>query len=1173
MGRINSTLSNGFFKRGLFFLLLIFVNLCSFADSYSQLISSNAGKVTLRKALNIISTQGNVEFFYSDDDIDLNQIVEVKFDHTTISDALNTLLGSTYLTERVKNDVILIKKRTQFMAQSQQIQNNITGIVYDENGQALGGATVSVRGTGIRVSTDEDGRFSLPAEHQGRMATVSFLGYATQDVLLQAGRALIVNLTLDVAAMNEIVVTGYQATEKRKSTGAIAQVDMGQIVELSQPTVDRILQGRVPGVSVVMPSGEVGAVPNIKIRGTSTLTGNTQPLWVLDGVILEEPVPVSPAEFNNPDLINRIGNAIAGINPEDIENINVLKDASATAIYGVKAAGGVVVLTTKKGISGKPMVNFRTSLGLTQRPTYERFNMMDSKERIELENYYFNRGATYYNADVTPQSVGLGGAYARYKSRELSTWEDFQQAVRNAQSINTDWFDVLFRHAISTDNVLNVSGGGERATYYASASYMDQQGVDIQTDNKRFTGLIKVNTTVTDRLNAEFLLQGSNGVRSSYPYSLVPSGISTFSRPTPRPFDYAINTSRTFSPYDEAGNYLFYKGHNDFYLLNILHEYENSNQVTDTYTYSGRVSLDYTFSEKLKLFAIANYSKTASLNETYYTESTNQVAGIRQSEFGIDPPSYSPLPIGGVIFSKSDFQDYRMGRLSLEYKPIANTDHDLELFAGGEYRANAYRGDNTIGWGYLHGRGRTLVSGSGEDGAANVAPYLYITDYGRKYASYFGVGRYTFKDRYTVSLNIRSDGSNLFGSNPKYRWQPAWSVSGRWNLHEEPAFNPSGALNMLSIRGSYGIQGFTNEQSTPQIIASFLPPAYWSGLNLLAIEQPANPNLRWEKTFNSNLGVDFVMFRGRLNGALDIYRRRSKDLITNTRISEINGFSYLPINFADVTNQGIELGLNGMYISRENFKWGGAVNFSYNVNEVTKVNLEPNVERLLSAHPYKPDAAIVGKPLNSLYSVRFAEIGANGNARFHTHDGDTTSAAIGLSFVLEDLVYSGPLEAPFTGGLSNFFTYGDFTLDFLFTYGIGNRLRMQNVVRSRMFSPDQNVDKELLNSWKASGDEHSTSIPHLLDQIGSNTHKDYWNRSDIRVLNGDYLRLKSLTLRYQIPSTVLAFSKLQRAFVQLEGSNLWLLADSRLKGYDPETIGYQSLPMMRSFQLSVNVSF
>lgn len=1171
---IKPTLSYSILKRSLFFHLLILMNLCSFADSYSQRISSQVGQVTLKRALDIISTQGGVDLFYSDTELNLDRIVNVRFKQATVAEALNTLLGDGYTVDQVKNNVILIKRKgPAAIAEHGSQEETIHVRVVDENGEPLSGATVTIRGTGIRLSSDENGRFTVPAIHQGKVATVSYLGYQTATVTLQTGRELSVRLTSDIAAMNEIVVTGYQETEKRRSTGAIAQVDMSDINELSQPTVDRMLQGRVPGVNVVLGSGEVGAVPNIKIRGTSTLTGNTQPLWVLDGVILEEPVPVSPAEFNNPDLINRIGNAIAGINPEDIASINVLKDASATAIYGVKAAGGVVVLTTKKGVSGKPVINFRTGLEIAQRPTYRRFNVMNSKERIDLENYYFNRGTTYYNADVTPESVGLGGAYARYKSRELETWEEFQQEVRKAQTMNTDWFDILFRNGVSTHNSLNVSGGGDRATYYASASYMDQQGVDIQTDNKRFTGLIKVNTAVTDRLNAEFFLQGSNGVRSSYPYSLVPQGISSFSRSTPRPFDYAINTSRTFSPYDDAGDYLFYKGHDDFYLFNILHEYENSNQVTDSYTYSGRASLDYTFSEKFKAFAIVNYSKTASLNETYYTESTNQVAGIRQSEFGIDPPGYSPLPIGGVIFSKTDFQDYRMGRLSLEYRPVSTADHDVELFAGGEYRANSYRGDNTIGWGYLHGRGRTLVSGSGEDGAANVAPYLYITDYGRKYASYFGVGRYTYQDRYTVSLNIRSDGSNLFGSNPKYRWQPAWSVSGRWNLHEESFMDATRSLNLLSIRGSYGIQGFTNEQSTPQIIASFLPPAYWSGLNQLAIEQPANPNLRWEKTYSSNLGIDFVLFRGRLNGALDIYHRKSKDLITNTRISEVNGFSYLPINFADVTNQGIEIGLNGTYVARENFKWGGAINFSHNVNEVQKVNLEPNVQRLLASSPYKPDAAIVGRPLNALYSVRFAEIGANGNARFHRHNGDTTSAATGLSFELEDLVYSGPLEAPLTGGWSNFFTYGDFTLDFLFTYGLGNSLRMQEVVRSRMFSPDQNVDKELLDSWRDSGDENQTTIPHLMDQIGTNTHKDYWNRSDIRVMRGDYLRLKNLTVRYQLPQSTLAFTKLQGAFIQVEGNNLWLLADSRLKGFDPETIGFQSLPIMRSFLLSLNISF
>lgn len=1151
-------------------------------------VSISLNDVSMASVLKEISNQTGTRFLYQNELLEREGKVSIQVENLNVDKTIEELLNRSKFTWTVIDSVYILSPADDLMEKApsspgaanidineskKQQEVEITGIVIDVNNNPLPGATVIEKGTQNGVATDGDGRFSISVNSYSAVLQVSFIGYQMVEVEVDDREFFSIQLKDDISQLDEVVVTGYNTIEKRKLTSAVSMLKGSDLVSTGEQSIDKLLQGQVAGMSVINSSGEVGGVPVVKIRGTSTLTGNSSPLWVVDGVALENPVPLTPAELNTPDVVNRIGNALTGINPEDIESINVLKDASATAIYGVAAAGGVVVIETKKGHKGTPVVNFNSSTSVSLPPNYQKFNLMNSKERVDIEKYYMEQGFQYYNADGNIHSVGLTGAYARYKNRDILTWSDFENEVRNAQTYNTDWFDILFRHGFSTNSNLNISGGSEKTTYYASVSLLDQTGTDVLTDNNKYTGSIKLNFELAQSVNLELYLSGYSNRRSSYPYSQVPSGISNFTRPTPRPFDYATNTSRTFPLTNTDGSNYFYRGHSDFYLFNIMNEYENSNQATTTNGTISRVSLDVDFTDKLKLFGVLNYTASSVQNETYYKENTNQVAGIRQSEFGAPAPEYSNLPNGGVIFSNNDFQNYYMGRLALEYKPISTNLHQLQFYAGGEYRENNYRGDNTIGWGYLHDRGRSIVTSPNIGEELSGAPYLRISDYARKYASYYGVASYTYKNRYTLNGNVRFDGSNLFGSNPKYRWEPAWSVSGRWNIIEEAFMENVASISNLGFRASYGLQGSANEQSTPQIVSSFLNPAYWSGLNLLTISQPANPDLRWEKTYNTNIGLDVGLLNNRILAAVDLYRRIGKDLITNTRISEVNGFSYLPINFADVKNQGIELGLTTTNISNNAFGWSTTINFAYNQNEVTKVNLEPNVSRMLSSFPYKPDAAIEGRPLNSLYSVDYLELGEGGVARFLLANGDTTSAKRDLDFSVEDLVYNGPIEAPITGGISNLFTYNNFRLTVFFTYGMGNYMRKPEILQSWMYSPDQNLSNELNDAWREPGDEAYTDIPHINNETGANNHKYYWNKSDLRVIKGDYLRLKNVTLQYYLPKNFLSKLNVTNAFVQIEANNLWLLADKGLNGYDPETFVYQSLPVPRSFLLGLNVTF
>ena len=1129
--------------------------------------------ISVDEVFEIIKAQTPYRFIYRSDLFKNFPKVAVKKGTVEANTLLERSLSSGNFNFELRDDnsIIIIDKSSDYI--QQQI---ISGKVTDKSGAPLPGVNVIVKGTKKGTATDFDGNYVIPAS-VGQILSFSYVGFITQEITVENSSEgkNIMNITMEesVDALDNIIITGYNNVIKKKMTGSVSEIDTKDVPPI-ETKIDELLQGRVPGLSVINTSGAVGAVPVVKIRGTSTLTGNSSPLWVVDGVALEDPVPLTPAELNTPDVVNRIGNALSGINPQDIESITVLKDASATAIYGVRAAGGVIVLTTKKGKVGKPVVNFSLSSSLAMRPSYDDFNLMNSKERIGIEQYYFDSGFQYYNSDANINSVGLAGAYARYKNRDLATWEDFQSAVRDAQTYNTDWFDILFRDAISTNANFNVSGGGNKVNYYASLGMVDQNGTDKFTDNKRYTASIKLNTQLSDDFNLELYLSSYRTDRSSYARSLVPSGISNFTRTTPQPFDYAINTSRTFPVNNPDGSPYMYRGHNDFYLFNILNEYENSSQDMVTNGTSARVSINTDITDNFTAFGVFNYTQSSQLNETYYKENTNQVAGIRRSNFGEPAPIDSNLPSGGVIFSNSNFQDYYTGRIALEYTPIDNEVNFFQLYGGGEYRVNNYRGDNTTGWGYLRDRGQ-IVSPSPEIGDELAGtPYLIITDYTTKSASYFGVATYSYLERYVLNLNIRYDGSNLFGSNPEYRWKPAWSVSGRWNIMEEN-FMEGGIFNNLSIRGSYGLQGSINLQSTPQIIASFQPPAYWSDLNLLNINSPANPDLRWEKTYNTNLGFDFALWNSKIYGAVDLYYRKSEDLITDTRISEVNGFSTLPINFADVSNKGIEFGITSKNIRnpKPDFNWSTTVNFAYNKNEVLKVNTDPIVARMLSPFPYKPDAAVVGKPLNALYSVAFHDLGENGVAHFQKADGEITDAVRDLEFHPEDLVYNGPIEAPYQGGITNLFEYRGFQLSTLFTYGFGNYFRKQEILEPWMYSPDQNLSKELLNSWRIPGNEESTNIPYLRNEIGANTHKYYWNKSDIRVVKGDYLRLSNVTLKYYLSDSLLKHIGFSNAFLQLEGNNLSLFADDDLDGYDPETFPYHSLPIPTSFLLGFNVTF
>jgi TonB-linked SusC/RagA family outer membrane protein len=692
-----------------------------------NLISIHYKNTPLITVFKDIESKTDLHFIYSKDDAESeSQRVSLHKRSATVSQILQAVANQTGVRFQQSDNNISVRFPDRVALGSKLKQTGtVEGTVTDaKTDEPLIGANVFIKERSQGAATDKNGHYKIDDIEVGEDTLVaSYVGYKKQkkQIKTTANKVITVNFKLVPMAgqLGKMVVTGFgRKINSRKLTSDVTTLSENDLGSETQGSIDKMLQGKVPGLTVVKSSGAVGSVPKVTIRGISTLTGSSQPLWVLDGVVLQDPVPLSPAEINSPNAVNRIGNAISGINPSDIKSITVLKDASATAIYGVKAANGVIVITTKSGKRGEGLkINFQSTEQFTQRPSYSRYNMMNSKQRINIAQYYFNSPLEYYNADANINSVGLAGAYARYKNRELNTWADFEQAVRKAQTYNTDWFNILFRNSVGTYNNINFSGGTNKTTYFASLSVANQPGSNIETRNNRYTGLVKIHLYLTNNFNMKLQLSGYKRRRSSFPRSLVPGDISNFARTTPKPFQYALNTSRTFPAKNAKGQYYMYRGHDDFYLFNILNEYNNSNQTTKSYNLRSLLTLNWDILNNLSLRGVLNYSNNQTHRVDYYKANTNQVAGIRRSNFGEPVPQLSVLPRGGIIFDKGDFQNYYLMRLSLKYLPLDTRNHHIKLFGGGQYRQTNYRNDNTTGWGYLHDRGKIIST------SENIANY------------------------------------------------------------------------------------------------------------------------------------------------------------------------------------------------------------------------------------------------------------------------------------------------------------------------------------------------------------------------------------------------------------------------------------------------------------------
>jgi TonB-linked SusC/RagA family outer membrane protein len=1077
--------------------------------------------------------------------------------------------------------------------------------VQESNGstpEGMPGITIQEKGSSKGTATDLDGNFQLTVK-KNSIIVISMIGYKSQEVNVNGRSSIDVVLQEDVGTLDEVVVTGYQTIDRKLFTGSAALLKGDDAKREGITDVSRMLEGRVAGVSVQNVSGTFGAAPKIRVRGATSITGDNKPLWVVDGVPLEDVVNVSNEQLSTGDPSTLIGSSVAGLNPDDIESFQILKDASATAMYGARAMNGVIVITTKRGKIGKPMVSYTGNYSTYLKPSYRNFDIMNSSDQmsvyLEMERKgWLNHSDVSRNQDggVFTKMYDLINTYDERTGQFglQNTPQARSEFLRRYAGANTDWFDVLFRNSFMQEHSLSISSGTDKSQLYFSTSYLQDDGWSVADNVRRFTGNARANFKISDKINFGLISQGS--IREQQ----APGTIGRIANPVTgafdrdfdiNPFSYAINTSRTLTAFDDKGNREFFR--RNFAPFNILNELENNNLDLSMIDLKLQSDLSYQILKNLKysFLGAVRYAKTNT--EHKVRENSNMALAYRAAGDATieernkflyrdpDNPEAQPvvvLPYGGFYNTNDDNLVSYTFRNSLEWDKTFNNIHTIHVFASQELRSANRQNRSFNGVGYQYDKGgvpyidyRIIKQ--------NIESNFNYFQMGMRYdrfLAYMLNGAYSYKGKYNFNSTVRYDGSNLLGESRTARWLPTWNVSGSWNVDSEEFMKDQDIFNRLTVRATYGLTGSMGAATNSSLVlqnGSTRRPYLSEVEAMIYIQNLENSELTWEKQYEKNIGIDAGVFNEKIQITLDGYLRNAFDLIGPIRTSGIGGEQIKIANYADMRSYGIEGSIGGTLYRRKDLNIRTQLTFGYNEGVITNLKNDPMIWNLVTPE----GGAKEGYPYRGLFSIDFQGLDPeSGSPLFKNENGEISGNVFLQSDQTKYLKYEGPVDPIVTGGWFNSFNYKNFSFSALVTYSGGNKIRLMPKFTSSYTDLDA-MPNDFKNRWIIPGDEQYTNIPAILDRLdvlrlgGTYPYNNY-NYSDARVVNGDFVRLKQMSLSYMIPKekvTALGFSNLS---VSVVANNLFLLyADKRLNGQDPEffSSGGVAMPIPRQITLSL----
>ena len=990
-------------------------------------------------------------------------------------------------------------------------QTTISGTIVDDGDLPLIGASILAAGTNSGSVTDIDGNFSLTVPEGVEELVISYTGFATQRVAMDGRTTFEIVLAEDAAQLSEVVVVGYGEQIRSTLTGSIAQIDGEDIQNLPVTSAEQAMQGRTAGVYVQAGSGKPGGRINVRVRGSSSISAGNQPLYVVDGV------PITAGTFDSPGSGEQ--NFLADLNPNDIASIEVLKDASSAAIYGSRAANGVVLITTKKGVSGKPRINVNLSYGNSE-PSRRR-EFLNAEEYVSFFQQTARGGARFaWNNGI--DEFGLGDDFTEANNEQA--FLDFVEGRFDRYSgpsewreneTNTNWEDEAFRTGKSQNADLSLSGGSDKLQYYASFGYSDQEGILIDNGFERLSTRLNLDAQASDRFKYGMRLAFSRSDNSRV------SNDNAFSTPLQlialSPITPVRNTTdedfRGFAP-----GQLFDRPVATYY--NGLVEIANSEKQSISYRTLANVFGEYTLTGGLSLRAEAGVD----------------VANIKQNRFLGRLTDGGEATNGFADSRWSNIVNYNTKALLL-YKTELDGGHNLDLVGGIEFQKSEQENILVEGQEFPLDQLRTVASAADiTAGSTDLTEFTFL--------SYVGRFNYNFQRKYLLSLSARMDGSSRFGANNRYGFFPAAAAG--WVISEEDFLSDSRTVSYLKARASYGLTGNADISNFASL--GLFGGENYAGASGLQPSQIPNPDLTWEETTQLDIGMDFGFFNNRLSGEVDFYVKNTSDLLLSVPVPGTSGFRTQFRNLGELRNRGVELLLNATIVDSD-FYWKTSANFAYNDNEVTA--LAPGQDIIDDGGSRYMNVVKVGESIGSFFGREYAgvdpetgdglffinEMDDNGNI---TNPGATTNDANEANFI----VLGNALPTTIAGWTNNF-SYRGISLDVFFQGSFGNEVHNSaGVFQSCGGCWFDNQTRDQLDAWTP--ENTATDVPEARFFYGNADA----GRSSRYLSSGDFIRLKTLTLAYELPGTVIDRIGVSRLRFYVTGQNLATITN--YAGWDPE---------------------
>ena len=1078
-------------------LLMVAGTLAVSAESYSQgtKLSLNLNDVTIKQVFDAIEQNSEFIILYSDDIVDVSEQVSVDVRDASVEQILDQVFAGSKVGYEINDRQIVITRKTGMERPEvvRQPGNQVTGKVVDQKQQPLPGVSVAVKGTTTGTITDFNGSFRLVIPEGGTVLQFSFVGFQPQEVTIGTEKTFSITLQEDVMELEEIVAVGYGVQRKSDLTGATSRLTEDNMNKSVATSPVEMMQGRVSGVNITQNNGEPGAGMSVRIRGTNSIRSGQEPLYVIDGVPLDNsnltPTGGSAAGYGS----GASKNPISFLNPEDVESMDVLKDASSTAIYGARGANGVVLITTKKGKQGRSSITYDGYTGISQ--IREKMDLLSAEE------------------------------FRSYTKADGSKLLDLGASV--------DWQDEVFTTGITQSHSLSYSGGTENFTYHASMGYLNQGGIVESTGQEKLNGKINVSQKAFDgKLNVTASLIASHITDDRAPITEASGAgyegdlILT-----------VLKTNPTYPIYNEDGSY--YQHAND--QRNAVAMIDLVDDETQTDRIISNLSAEYEILKNLKYKINLGFDRTSAERRVNQNKELSYLVNKGEAD------------INNITANNRLVENY------VTYQRDINEDHSLNFLAGHAYQffkistsemnVNGFEVDDIK---------YTDNLGYGNFSAASVAS----TAVERELQSFFGRVNYNFRDKYMLTFTGRFDGSSKFGENNKYGFFP--SAAFAWRLTGEEFMEDMKAISNLKLRLGWGLTGNQEIPDKISLLAVGTTPSangYFGGKLTPGITylRTPNPDIQWETTMQTNIGIDFGFFENRLSGTIDLFNKKTTDVLLEVygKFPSPTERQWQNVEDMKIINNGIELGLNGTLIAKKELSWDLGFNFSYIKNEVKDMPVQLIETGNASGQGLSDTRVQIitnGEPMGTFYGLVWEGFDENGMSMYKT-DSDGNQVKEYLGSALPDYTYS----------ISSKLTWKRFDAS-MFWYGShGNEVYNNTANALFLKGPldkGNNVTKEVLNSVENPENSNAFSSRFIED--------------------GSFLRLSNVTIGYTFDTEAIKWLNSARLYVT--GNNLLLFTD--YSGYDPEVnvaadqrgvpsmgIDFSSYPKARTFTFGVNLQF